>query len=77
MSQHLGDQIPGARDDEPDDKDRLPQGEQNRLPASIRLAAKNRRQQHHGYDGQILKDENPDRGSAMNRVAVPPFSQGL
>ena len=46
-------------------------------PASVRLAGKNRRQQHHGYDGQILKDENSDRRSAMDRVAVSPFCQGL
>ena len=34
MSQQLGDQIPGRCNDEQDNKNRLPQGEQNRQPYS-------------------------------------------
>ena len=77
MAQQLRNEIPGGGNDEHPDKNRLSQGKQNSDPAFIRCAGEDRRQEHHGDHSQILKDENADRSSSMDRVAVPPFGQRL
>ncbi len=77
MFEEPGNGVPGGRHHQPHDDERLHEGHDDRQPGLVGLARQNRGQQHHRHDGKILKDQDPDRRAAVNRIAFAPAGQRL